>query len=295
LNDGNKENQTEKNEDIESIESEFYYALGHDLRRNIINIIGEFGFTSFTKLKRELQVSTGTIYHHLDTLSNLIKQKKNKKYYLTELGEIAYNSLKNNKKELEFPDTSKKNKKIPFVYNIQNALVKTIESNNQKTKIYFGGMGLFTLIIGVIFCELNGFYSILLFFRQLEGLNTPVLYGLSFIVNFFVFLFLTEILVRLFYKKNSNFYILFLSFPLVLLSMDLYLIIHYIFSTLNLIDVAIFYFIDKILLVCFQAFSIILQSYILGEIKEIRLENSLIISFLIHLSGFTVLILFISF
>ncbi|MBD3211903.1 MAG: hypothetical protein GF311_04770 [Candidatus Lokiarchaeota archaeon] len=292
---GNNNNKTKNKDDISNIESEFYYALGHDLRRFIINIIGESGFTSFTKLKKELQVSTGTIYHHLDTLSNLIEQKKNKKYYLTELGEIAYNSLKNNKKELEFPEASSENRKIPFVSYILNALIKIMESNNQKTKLYIGIVSLLTLITGVIFSELNGFYSILLFFRPIDSINTPALYGISFIVNFLIFLFVTEMLVRFFYKKRSNFQILLLSFPLVLVFMDLYLIIHYIFSTLGLIDLPSIYFIDKILLVCFQALSIILLSYILSEIKELRLENSLIITFLIHLSGFTVLILFISF
>ncbi|MFW9946978.1 MAG: winged helix-turn-helix domain-containing protein, partial [Candidatus Odinarchaeota archaeon] len=72
------------------MESNFYYALGHDLRRKIIKIIGDNEFSSFTTLKKELKVSTGTIYHHLDALSQLIEQRKDKKYYLTELGQHAY-------------------------------------------------------------------------------------------------------------------------------------------------------------------------------------------------------------
>jgi len=53
-------------------------------------------------------VSTGTIYHHLDTLSNLIEQQDNKKYYLTELGLHAYNSLIDNKDNIITPEFSKK-------------------------------------------------------------------------------------------------------------------------------------------------------------------------------------------
>ena len=62
----------------------------------MIEIIGENGYSSFTILKKELRVSTGTIYHHLDALSQLIEQKSDKKYYLTDLGQLAYNSLKDN-------------------------------------------------------------------------------------------------------------------------------------------------------------------------------------------------------
>ena len=39
-------------------------------------MLGEKEFSTFTKLKEELSVSTGTIYHHLDVLSQLIEQKK---------------------------------------------------------------------------------------------------------------------------------------------------------------------------------------------------------------------------
>ena len=62
-----------KNQDVES---SFYIALSHEIRRKILRIIGDNGFSSFTYLKRILKVSTGTIYHHLEALAQLIKQKK---------------------------------------------------------------------------------------------------------------------------------------------------------------------------------------------------------------------------
>ena len=88
------------------MESSFYYALSHEIRRKILKIIGDNEFSSFTNLKRILKVSTGTIYHHLDSLSQLIHQKKNKKYYLTDLGIHAYNSLKENIEIMESIDFS---------------------------------------------------------------------------------------------------------------------------------------------------------------------------------------------
>jgi len=286
---------SESDNNVDNIESEFYYALGHDIRRQILKIIGESGFTSFTKLKKELQVSTGTIYHHLDALSKLIEQQKNKKYYFTELGEIAFNSLENNKKELEFPKNSKDRIFLPYLKNLTKFLAKIIDSESKANRIYLGIVSIIILILGMIFCELNKFYSILLFFRQFQPINFPLLYGLSFLFNFGIFFLLTEVLSRLFYRKSKNSLILFLIFPLIFLPIDLYLFIHYIFVVLEITEISVIYLIDKIFLVFFQALSIMFLSYFLGEIKELRLEYGLIISLLIHLGGFTFIILFISF
>ena len=98
----NEEKSSEKkNQDVES---SFYIALSHEIRRKILRIIGDNGFSSFTYLKRILKVSTGTIYHHLEALAQLIKQKKNKKYYLTDLGTHAYNSMMENIEIIESPE-----------------------------------------------------------------------------------------------------------------------------------------------------------------------------------------------
>jgi len=284
-----------KKGDMNNIESDFYYALGHDIRRRIIKIIGISGFTSFTKLKKELQVSTGTIYHHLDTLSKLIEQKENKKYYLTDLGELAFSSLENNKREFELSENSKKGYKFPIITNISSFFSKIIDPEKKINNIYIGIFSTLILILGIIFSEISQFYSILLFFRQIGAIDLPFLSSLIYILNFFIFFFLTELLSRLFYRKKKNIIPLLLTFPVVLLPMDFYLIIHSIFTFLGITEGAFVYFIDKMLLVFFQAISILFLTYILGEIKELRLENGFIIALLIHLTGFTILILFISF
>ncbi|GAB4318455.1 MAG: hypothetical protein Kow0069_21590 [Promethearchaeota archaeon] len=76
----------------EMSEEQFYAALSHDVRRRIIKLVGssEGGFSSFTKLKEALKVSTGTLYHHLEALGPLIEQDRQRKYGLTELGWYAH-------------------------------------------------------------------------------------------------------------------------------------------------------------------------------------------------------------
>ena len=105
----------EKDADGKDIESSYYYALGHEIRRRIIKIIGDSNVSTFTLLKKELKVSTGTIYHHLETLTNLIEQRNDKKYYLTELGVYAYNSLKDNIETIKSPDFAHRELKSPIL------------------------------------------------------------------------------------------------------------------------------------------------------------------------------------
>lgn len=97
-----KSPQSRKILDKETIEEEtfeeeiLYLALGHEIRRHIIKIIGNLGFAGFSDLKKSLQVSTGTIYHHLDVLSKLIVQDEKKKYHLSPLGMHGYSILQKN-------------------------------------------------------------------------------------------------------------------------------------------------------------------------------------------------------
>ena len=57
------------------MESNFYYALGHDLRRRIIKIIGDNDFSSFTNLKEELVDVENFIKEVLDFIKIQNKKK----------------------------------------------------------------------------------------------------------------------------------------------------------------------------------------------------------------------------
>ncbi|MHA1372079.1 MAG: winged helix-turn-helix domain-containing protein, partial [Promethearchaeota archaeon] len=86
----------ENRKNLEKIEKKFYEALNHAVRRKIISIIGGQGSASFTDFKKELKIGTGTLYHHLDVLAPLIYQKKDKKYYLNNLGKLTLKFMEEN-------------------------------------------------------------------------------------------------------------------------------------------------------------------------------------------------------
>jgi len=55
-------------------------------RVRILEIIGEKGSASFTEIKRETGLSTGSIYYHLYYLKDYVVRDANRKYSLTEKG-----------------------------------------------------------------------------------------------------------------------------------------------------------------------------------------------------------------
>ncbi|MHA1793354.1 MAG: hypothetical protein ACTSVI_11960, partial [Promethearchaeota archaeon] len=84
------------NKSFKELEKQFYEALNHEIRRQIIRIIGANGFSTFTEFKNSFKIGTGTLYHHLKILSPLIFQDKGKKYYLNDLGMLTLRFMNDN-------------------------------------------------------------------------------------------------------------------------------------------------------------------------------------------------------
>jgi len=172
---------------------------------------------------------------------------------------------------------------------------KRFISFNKKDRMYTILISILIIILGTIFNYLNGFSSFLLFFIDINQNNLnlifQILINLSFILNFIAFFLLMESISRIFYNKNENGLNFLVSFALILFPMIIYLVLHYIFEYTELITINIFNFIDRILLIIFQVWSLWLLSYSLSVKKGIKIENCLIIALLLNYSGFTIILL----
>jgi len=288
----NTENKSTKIKDgNQDSESNFYYALGHKIRRRIIELIGENGFSSFTELKKELKVSTGTIYHHLDTLSTLIKQKSDKKYYLTEFGIRAYDSIRNNMGSLSF-DISKKDYNSFLMKGLMHLTPKRIIVTNNKPNLLVITFSFMILILGGTFCALNGLYPFFLLFETIpEILYVPLFNFLFFIFNFFVFFLTIEAICRIFYKKKGDSMEFLSTFAIIFLPSILYLIIHYFFLVLMINEFTFIGIFDNIIMIIFQVWSLWLLTYSITTYKRLKIENALIISLVLHYGGFSIILL----
>ncbi|TFF86658.1 MAG: ArsR family transcriptional regulator [Promethearchaeota archaeon] len=281
------------------MEDEFYYALGHELRRKIIKIIGDNEYSSFTILKKELKVSTGTIYHHLDSLSQLIEQKEDKKYYLNDLGIYAYNSLQDNIETYVTREFSKKEFNSPILKALMFITPKSLITANSFNFVRILIACIVIIACGAILTRLNGLFPLFLYFgdfyETIEGLSSVFrnLLPIFFVLNYFIYFLIIEGLCRLFYKKKENSLKFFLSFSFIFLPMLIYLSIHYSFFVFGLITLPVVNIIENILLIVLQVWSLWIQTYNLSVYKYLKIETSLILSLLIHYGAFS-LLLFIS-
>jgi len=74
--------------------SRYHTLLRDPARRKIVEILGEQGKIGFKELRSNLGLGVGTVYYHLDMLSDFLGQDKSRKYMLNERGQLLYKSLK---------------------------------------------------------------------------------------------------------------------------------------------------------------------------------------------------------
>lgn len=77
--------------------SRYYTLLRDPTRRKIIEILGTQEKIGFKELRQVLDLGVGTVYYHLDMLSDFITQDKQRKYKLNDRGRMLHKILKEGK------------------------------------------------------------------------------------------------------------------------------------------------------------------------------------------------------
>jgi len=242
-------------------------------------------------------VSTGTIYHHLDTLSSLIEQHDNKKYYLSELGLHAYSSLIDNKDSIITPDFSKKEFNSPILKGLMLLTPKTYINYENKRTHRILIFSILVALIGSIFCGLNGLFPFFLFFGESLTIFATTeaiiqfLLALFFIGNVLLYFLINEGLSRIIYRKKENTLKFLATFAIIFFPLDIYLVLRFILTSTGSLEFSFVRVLDNVLMILFQVWSLWLLTYNLCVNKKLKIENSLIISLLVHYGGFSIILL----
>jgi len=278
-------------------EDQFYIALSHDIRRQIIKIIGRTSKSSFTEFKQSIKVSTGTLYHHLEVLKECIYQKSDKKYYLTTLGEHAYHILEHNVESIE----ALKNQNVPepanspsFLKNLFKIWPRIYISIIQKDIRAPAVLLVALLVIGGLLCAVFDVDTTLIFFSWQKGtevfpLETKIWMFFRYIISMCGFIAICEVICRVVLRKKDNLVPFILSFFLILLPTIFYLIVHS-FLFILAYD-AITENADRIIMVIFQIWSVWNLTYTISILKFVQVERSFIASFISYYIGFMILII----
>jgi len=152
-------------------------------------------------------------------------------------------------------------------------------------------------LIGSIFCGLNGLFPFFLFFAESLMIFTTAeaffqfLLALFFIGNILLYFLINEGLSRILYKKKENTLKFLVSFTIIFFPLDIYLVLRFILTSTGSLSFSYIRVLDNVLLILFQVWSLWLLTYNLSINKKLKIENSLIVSLLVHYGGFSIILL----
>ena len=170
---------------------------------------------------------------------------------------------------------------------------------NYENKRKYSVMAISILIalIGSIFCGLNGLFPFFLFFGESLTIFTTTevfvqfLLALLFIGNILLYFLINEGLSRAIYKKKENTLKFLNTFSIVFFPLDIYLVLRFILASIGFLNLSYISVFDNILMILFQVWSLWLLTYNLSINKKLKIENSLIVSLLVHYGGFSIILL----
>ena len=259
-----------------TIEEAMFTALANPLRRKIIEFIDEIGGASYKDLTENFELKSGPLYYHLRQMRKFVYQGDSKKYLLTEDGMKALNIFRG-KKEQEYETFE-----IP-----------------EKPKVF--SMGKLSLKPMVKFFAKNPIHSFIEFiilagFSVFIGWNSNILVVGNFVINYEVPLWLSyisllgswifiagfsELLARFIYKKKRNVFALINVINLIFIPSFLFTIIVGVSGWVSGITLVIPSAVLLVLHGIFQIWSFLIIITAIGEVKELTIEKSAIISMIV--------------
>ena len=252
---------------------ELWKALSNEIRRELLSYIGEKRVVSFTEIQARFQMKVGTLYHHIDTLGELITQDPSKRYLLTEKGKRAY-SLIEDELDVAAPGIQAYGKFSFFHVFFLRPLFQFIERDAIRS------LG-FSILIFIGLTVASYFLSVAPIFMFPSFITpsyfAPIFFILSTILTYVLF----EILTILFFRRRNNKLallqaVVITQIPLILLSVLVSFISDFEYTTSILqmeIWVIILFFFIQLIYAGFLMEAVIV-------IKELRLEKAGSISLL---------------
>lgn len=252
--------------------SRYYTLLRDPARRKIIEILGVQEKIGFKELRASLGLGVGTVYYHLDMLSDFVTQDKQRKYRLNDRGQALYRILKdgNVPATLEISET--------YSHHLAKWLFLSPVFAKTAKPLKLLPIAIAILLLGAFGSAYANLYPALFFYfpystYSLSG--TITLYTFNWI-GLFLF---AEIFTSLLYRRIGNDLQLFTCIGLATFLLAVYpyvyLAIPIAFSNFTLAETTI---ISQCILIILQIFSILLVSAALSFGKGIRLDKSFVIS-----------------
>lgn len=236
-------------------------VMGHPVRKRLIELLGEKQSLSFSDIREETGLPVGTLYYHLDVLSDLISQDHSRRYTLTKEGMKFYAEMAK-KEGLPLPE-QKSTSLIPVW------IVTRLSNSSPASATLFAVV----LASGIYMLFKSGYSLILMNLYKEPGIISALSLPASIIVYFIFSLAASYFAGRRFFSPSTLFVSSLAYIPFLLVSFLLF------FGLRNNIDL--------FLILC-QLASIILGAAYLTSQFGFRLERSLLLQ-LVYFASSTVI------
>ncbi len=256
-------------------QSRCYTLLRDPTRRKIIEILGETEKIGFKELKQTLGLGVGTVYYHLDMLSDYLTQDKQRKYRLNDSGRLLYKSLKGGSMlgTLHIGETfSRRLVKWLFLVPL---FAKTIRP------LRLLPLSLVVLVLGALGSAFASSLSLLFFYSPFTGYQfeaTALLYFFNWVSLFFF----SDLVIYVFFRRIGGDLQLFVCVGIASFPMALFPYVYMFFS----------YEVARYFLFLFIVWSVVLLSSAFSFGKGLRLDRSVVVSLLVFYLNVVVLLVF---
>ena len=264
-----------------SDQSQLHLLLKDETRRKIIVMLGEQERVGFKEFRETLKTGVGTLYYHLDILSDYITQDKNRKYQLNERGRLLYRAVK----EGSMPTALKLDRTYQSGW-MRWIFLSPIMGRIDRTNMWLP-ISMAILVLGAIGASLARLDPMLLFY-------TPTTRSFEMTATFFIFwwigaFLLLDLMAYLLYRRTGDDVRLFICIGIAAAPVAAYPYLH--MALFPLIPAFLVSYLLRGVLLVLQVWSLVLLTSALSYGKGLRLERAVVLSLIMLYANIALLIL----
>jgi DNA-binding transcriptional ArsR family regulator len=254
-------------------------------RRKIIELLGEQGKIGFKELRSNLNLGVGTVYYHLDMLSDFITQDKSRKYSLNDRGQLLYRTLKDGSMSPALRIGSE-----ALSHRIGRWLFLSPVFNQSTRLQIFLPAAVLMLILGAVGAAIAEQEPVFLFyFSSTRSFENVALIFIFYWVGLFL---LADAMIHVLFRRTGGDLQLFAcigvaALPLALFPYVYVLILPHIMALVP----PVAFWLPRFVLLILQVWTLLLISSAISFGKGLRLDRSIIVTLVILYVNIVVLIL----
>jgi len=241
--------------------SRYYTLLRDPARRKIIEILGVQEKIGFKELREALGLGVGTVYYHLDMLSDFITQDKQRKYKLNDRGQTLYKILKEGSVPATLEISEAFSHRVAKWLFLSPVFAKTVKP------LRLLPLSIAILLVGALGSANVRLDPALFFYFPYSTYNSTSIMALYFFNWIGLFLF-AELFTYLLYRHVGNDLQLFTCMGLASFPMAVFTYVYFFTSSI----------ISQYFLFALQIWSLLLVSAAFCFGKGIRLDKAIVVS-----------------